>query len=115
MIEACESRCGLRLLGHLFKAVILSETGSTRSALPVESKNPMPAALGSSLDGNSLNSLGRTPSGTLLEFAARDPLRLRSGQAFDCMSASPGEADTPLKMTAYDDASFSTPGCTRIL
>src|SRR6266849_5172657 len=91
MIEACESRCGLRLLGHLFKAVILSETGSARSALPVESKNPMPAAAGSSLDGNSLNSLVRMPSGAVgIRLQTRDPLRLRSGQAFDCLSASPG-------------------------
>lgn len=72
-----------------FKTVILSETGSALSVLPMESKNPILAAVGSSLDGNSLNSLVRTPVGIRW---TQGVLRLR-------VHFAGGEADTPLRMT----------------
>jgi hypothetical protein len=87
-----------------FKAVILSGTGSTRSALPVESKNPVAAAVGISLAGNSLNSIVRTPNGDLFRIGCK--------RSFDCVVArfandNSAQDDSLFGVTAYGGAGFS--------
>jgi hypothetical protein len=70
----------------------------------VESKNPMPAAVGSGLDGNSLNEPRENAQrGRRNSPADEGSPSTSSGQAFDCMSASRGEAETPHRMTAFDE------------